>query len=345
MKVAVLGASGYAGGELLRILLFHPKAKVCHVTSREYADTPVSVVHPNLRKLTDLRFEETDLLKCKECDVAFLALPHTVSMDFVPQLLDAGLKVIDLSADYRLKSADQYQKYYRIDHRHPELLEKAVYGLPELHREEIRKANLVASPGCIATSITLALAPVVKDFDVDRIISDVKIGSSGAGGKPTLASHHPERAGVVRGYKLVAHRHTPEIEQELTFVAKKDLHVLMSAHSVDMVRGILSTIHVLPKGTIDEKAVWRSYRSFYKGEPFVRVFRGKRGIYRLANPKVVVGSNFCDISFESSPNRLIILSAIDNLVKGAAGQAVQAWNIMLGIDERTGLEFPGLHPL
>ncbi|HID91056.1 TPA: N-acetyl-gamma-glutamyl-phosphate reductase [Candidatus Bathyarchaeota archaeon] len=345
MRVAILGASGYTGGELIRILLFHPKAEVCYVTSRRYAGVPVHTVHPNLRRVTDLVFREPDLSRCGECDVVFLALPHGASMDIVPQLLDMGVKAIDLSADYRLKDPNQYRAHYGLDHKHPWLAEEAVYGLPELHREEIRGARLVACPGCMATSVILALAPIVKGLDVAPIVSDVKMGSSGAGSKPSLSSHHPERAGVVRAYKLIGHRHTAEIEQELSRVAGRGVRVFMSAHAVDMVRGTLSTNYVFPRDDVEEKDVWRMFRFFYQGEPFIRVYRARRGVYRLADPKIVVGSNFCDISFELAPDRLIILSAIDNLVKGAAGQAVQDWNIMLGIDERTGLEFPGLHPI
>ncbi|MFQ6084913.1 MAG: N-acetyl-gamma-glutamyl-phosphate reductase [Candidatus Bathyarchaeia archaeon] len=345
MIVGVLGASGYAGGELLRILLFHPEAEVRYTASKEFPGMPVHMVHPNLRKVTDLKFEKTDMARCSGCDVVFLALPHTVSLDFVPQILEMGVKVIDLSADYRLKDPKQYETYYGTRHRHPELLERAVYGLPELHREEIRGADLVACPGCNSTAVILALAPILKNFDVDQIVSDIKVASSASGSRPTLASHHAERSGVVRPYKLAGHRHQPEVEQELTLVARRKVSVPMSLHAVDLVRGLLSTNYVFLKEELDEKEVWRAFRSSYGAEPFVRVFRTKRGTYRLADPKVIVGTNYCDISFELSAGRLIVVSAIDNLVKGAAGQAVQDWNLTMGIDERTGLRFPGLHPI
>lgn len=345
MKVAILGASGYTGGELLRILIFHPEAEVCHVTSRKYSGVPVHIVHPNLRKITDLRFERASLSRCSKCDAVFLALPHTSSMDLVPQLLEVGVKVIDLSADYRLKDPSQYEAHYGVKHRHPDLLKRAVYGLPELHRAEIKRADLVACPGCNSTAVVLALAPIVKSLDVDMVLSDLKVASSAAGSRPTLASHHAERSRVVRPYKLVGHRHQPEIEQELSSVAGKEVRVPISVHSVDMVRGLSSTSYVFLKDESDEKFVWKAFRGFYDDEPFVRVFKARRGVYRLADPKVVVGSNFCDISFELTRERLIVVSAIDNLLKGAGGQAVQCWNIVLGIDERTGLEFPGLHPI
>jgi N-acetyl-gamma-glutamyl-phosphate/LysW-gamma-L-alpha-aminoadipyl-6-phosphate reductase len=265
-------------------------------------------------------------------------------MEIVPKLLEVGIKVIDLSADYRLKDPRLYEAYYGIHHKYPNLLEKAVYGLPELHRSEIKEANLVACPGCIAASIILALTPAIINLEIGMIISDVKIGSTGAGTIPTLATHHPERVGVVRAYKLTGHRHIAEIEQELSLFVKKKVVVHMSAHAVDIIRGILSTNYLVLNEYLEEKQVWKIYRSFYQNEPFIRVFKARKGIHRLADPKNVIGSNFCDISFELKEKKLIVLSAIDNLVKGAAGNAVQCWNIMIGIDETTGLKFPGLYP-
>lgn len=350
MRVGIVGASGYTGGELLRLLLLHPKVEVTMAISREYANEYVFRVHPNLRGVTDLKFHPFDVAKLKEnCDLIFMSTPHGVSSKIVPEFLDCGLKVIDLSADFRLKNSADYETWYGWTHPHKDLLEKAVYGLPELHREEIKNASFVACPGCIATSAILGLAPVVKDGIVDRsrIIVDAKIGSSGIGGKPSLSTHHPERHGVIRIYKPVGHRHTSEIEMELSRLAREKVTVAMSCHAVDVVRGILTTNHAFLTKAVQAVDVWRSMREFYKNEPFIRLVKERKGTFRYPDPKIIIGSNFCDLSFEldAHANRLVTMSAIDNLMKGAAGQAVQDMNIMLGFDERTGLEIPGFHPL
>ena len=245
MRVGIVGGSGYTGGELLRLLCMHPKVEVTYVTSRRYAGKFIGDVHPNLRKLVNIKFEEYDVtLASEKCDYVFMAVPHRSSMKLTPDLLDVGLKVIDLSADFRLKDKVAYEKYYG-GHERPELLEEAVYGLPELHREELRGARLVACPGCIAVSAILGAAPIVASFSIDpeRIVVDAKIGSSAAGREATESTHHPERVGVVRPYKVTGHRHTAEIEQELSMVTGRQVKVALSAHSIDMVRGILSTIH------------------------------------------------------------------------------------------------------
>ncbi len=348
MRVGIVGARGYTGGELLRLLYAHPKVEITYVTSRQYAGKMVGNIHPNLRGLLDLRFEEFNVSKASErCDCVFMAVPHGASMDITPELLEVGLKVIDLSADFRLKSEEAYKKYYGV-HKRPELLGKAIYGLPELHREELRGASFVSCPGCIATSAIIGATPVVSSLNVelDRIIVDAKIGSSAAGREADESTHHPERVGVVRPYKVVGHRHTAEIEQELSEVAKQEVKVALSAHAVDMVRGILSTLHFFLKEEVDEKEIWKAFRSFYSNAPFVRVVRQKTGLYRLPNPKAVIGSNFCDVGFEvdEDNSRLVVLSALDNLVKGAAGQAVQCMNIMEGWEETLGLKCPSLFP-
>ncbi len=350
MRVGVIGGSGYVGGELLRLLLSHPKLEVTLVTSQKYAGEYVHTIHPNLRGITQLKFIHYDLSDVKEsCDLVFTALPHGTSVNFVPELLEAGLKVIDMSADFRLKDPEDYIKWYGWKHPVPDMLKEAVYGLPELHREEIRKAKLIACPGCIATSAILALTPLVKAgfIDNDKIIVDVKVGSSGAGSNPSMASHHPERSGGARPYKPINHRHIPEIEQELNLLSKRPVKVAFTPHAVNMVRGILSTIHTFLIRKITMKEVWMVYRSIYDGEPFIRLFRCKKGLYQFPDSKIVVGSNFCDICFEldQRANRLVVFSAIDNLVKGAAGQAIQCLNIMLGFDEKLGLEHLGLHPV
>lgn len=351
MRVGIIGASGYTGGELLRLLLFHPKVEITQATSREYAGEYIFRVHPNLRGVINLQFDEPNLSKTTEkCDIVFVATPHGVSAKLVPKLLESGLKVIDLSADFRLKNPEDYLKWYGWRHPYPDLLQKAVYGVPELHRDEIKGASLVACPGCMAVVTTLALAPVVKNdlIDRDRIVADLKVGSSGGGVKPSRATHHAERFGVVRAFKPVGHRHTAEVEQELRLISGgSDVKIAMSAHAVNMVRGILSTVHTFLKRGTDTAEIWKAYRVFYQNEPFVRLVRDRKGLYRFPDPKIVVGSNYCDIGFEldNHINRLVIISAIDNLMKGASGIAVQNLNIMLGIDERTGLQHPGLHPV
>ncbi|MBS7248085.1 MAG: N-acetyl-gamma-glutamyl-phosphate reductase [Candidatus Jordarchaeales archaeon] len=348
MRVGVVGARGYTGGELLRLLCMHPKVEVTYITSRQHAGKPVGVIHPNLRGLLDLKFEEFNVSKASEkCDCVFMAVPHGASMDVTPQLLEVGLKVIDLSADFRLKNEEEFKRYYG-PHKRPELLGKAVYGLPELHRKELREARFVACPGCMATSAIIGAAPVVSSFKVDyeKIVVDAKIGSSAAGREADESTHHPERTGVVRPYKVVGHRHTAEIEQELSGLVGRKVKIALSAHAVDIVRGILSTLHFFLEESVDEKEVWKAFRNFYGDAPFVRIVKQRIGVYRLPDPKAVIGSNFCDVGFEldEDNSRLVVLSAIDNLVKGASGQAVQCMNIMEGWDETLGLKIPGLFP-
>ena len=350
MKVGIFGASGYVGGEILRLLLRHPHVEVAAATSNTYAGDFIHRVHPNLRGQTSLKFVKSDASKITgNCDLLFLATPHGISSTFMPQILETGLKIIDSSADFRLHNPEDYVKWYGWNHKYPELLEKAVYGLPEIHREEIKKAQLIAVPGCMAAAGILALAPIVKSGKVekDRIVADFKVGSSGSGAKPSLSSHHSEHYSVVRPYKPVGHRHTAEIEQELGALAGDRMSVSMSAHAVNMVRGILSTCHVFPKEAISSTDVWRMYREFYSGEPFIRFVRDMKGVFRYPDPKIVVGSNYCDIGFEvdEHANRIVLLSAIDNLMKGAAGTAVQNMNIMCGWDEKEGLQDAGLHPI
>jgi N-acetyl-gamma-glutamyl-phosphate/LysW-gamma-L-alpha-aminoadipyl-6-phosphate reductase len=285
----------------------------------------------------------------KNCDLVFTATPHGGSVNLVPKLLEAGLKVIDMSADFRLKNPADYETYYGWKHAHPEMLTNAAYGLPELHREEIKKATLVACPGCEATAAILALAPIVKAglIDKDKIVVDLKVGSSGGGSKPTIASHHPERFGGVRPYKVVGHRHIAEVEQELNALGNEHVKISFTPHAVNMVRGILATIHTFPKPPVASKDLWKALRGMYGAEPFIRLVKYLKGPYQLPDPKITVGTNFCDIGFEidEHANRLILFSAIDNMVKGASGQGVQCLNIMMGIDETTGLKSTGFHPM
>ncbi|MEM2082080.1 MAG: N-acetyl-gamma-glutamyl-phosphate reductase [Candidatus Bathyarchaeia archaeon] len=349
-RIGIIGGTGYVGGELLRLLLLHPEVEVTMVTSRQSVGEYIFNVHPNLRELTQLKFVPQDIAELqKNCEVVFTATPHGGSVNLVPKLLEAGLKVIDMSADFRLKNPADYETYYGWKHAHPEMLKEAVYGLPELHREEIKKAQLVACPGCEATAAILALAPIVKAglIDKDKIVVDIKVGSSGGGSKPTVASHHPERFGGVRPYKVVGHRHIAEVEQELNALSSEQVKISFTPHAVNMVRGILATIHTFPKQPLTAKDVWRALRGMYGTEPFIRLVKYQKGLYQLPDPKVTVGTNFCDVGFEidEHANRLILFSAMDNMVKGASGQGVQCLNILMGIDETTGLKSTGFHPM
>ena len=350
MKIGIIGGSGYVGGELLRLLLLHPQAEVTMVTSRQLAGEYVFNSHPNLRGLTQLKFVPMDVAELKKnCDLVFTATPHGGSVNLVPKLLEAGLKVIDMSADFRLRDPDAYEKWYGWKHANPETLKEAVYGLPELHRQEIKNARLIACPGCMATATILALIPFVKAglIEKNRIVADLKVGSSGAGSKPTVASHHPERFGGVRPYKVVGHRHIAEVEQELNALSLETVKVSFSPHAVNMVRGILATVHTFPIKPITNKDVWKALRETYAGEPFIRFVKYLKGCYQLPDPKVTQGTNYCDIGFEidEHANRLLLFSAIDNMVKGASGQGVQCLNILMGIEETTGLKSTGFHPM
>ncbi|MBI2036515.1 N-acetyl-gamma-glutamyl-phosphate reductase [Candidatus Microgenomates bacterium] len=346
INVSIVGASGYAGGELLRILLFHPHVNVLQVTSRTLAGQPVGVAHPNVRGITDLIFCLPQELKA--CDMLFISLPNTLSMQNMAGFGKIARKIIDLGADFRLNSQDAFAYWYKKEHSLPNLLSKFIYGLAELHRSEIKKAKYVACAGCEATVSILTLYPLLKHklIEEDSIIIDAKMSSSQGGHVLTSASHHPERAGVVRSYKPVDHRHAGEIEQELSPFAKK-IKVAVSATTIEMVRGLLVTIHTRPKKEISEKDVWKAYRSEYSKEPFIRIVKEATGNYRYPEPKILTGTNYCDIGFALSEreNRLVAIGAIDNLGKGTAGQAVQAMNIMSGFPETAGLTFPGLHPI
>lgn len=345
VNASILGASGYAGGELLRILLGHENVRIQDVTSRQYTGRSVAVAHPNLRKATDLTF--IDPSKIGSCDLLFVALPNCESMKIMPDFMRHADKIIDLGVDFRLRDREVFEEWYAIKHEASRLLSRFVYGLAELHREEIGKASYIACGGCEATVSILALYPLVLEGLIEeKIIIDAKMSSSQTGAKPGLASHHPERAGVVRSYMPTGHRHSAEIVQELS-VDGFTPDVAISATAIDMVRGLLVTAHLIPKKGITEKDVWRTYRSVYGDELFIRIVKERQGIYRYPEPKILQGTNYCDIGFEldTRTNRLVVVGAIDNLVKGTAGQAVQAMNIMYGFGETTGLEFPGLHPI
>ena len=341
MKVGIVGGSGYTGGELLRLLLRHPKVEVAQVTSDSMAGKPIGRAHPNLRKVTDLTFTpHSDL---EPCDLLFLAMPHGRSMARMPDFLVRAGKVIDLSADFRLKDPALYREYYGVEHPRPDLLALSVYGLPELHREAIRQATLVSGPGCIATAASLAIHPLAKAglIDPERLVVDAKTGSSAGGVDGGTASQHPERSGVMRIYAPAGHRHTAEIEQET------GVKVALSCHAVEAVRGILATCHAFLQDSVTSKDLWRVYREAYQGEPFVRIVTEAAGLYRYPEPKILAGTNFCDVGFalDAHANRVVSVAALDNLMKGAAGTAVQCMNLVAGYPETMGLDFLGLHPV
>lgn len=345
INVSIIGGSGYAGGELLRILLFHPNINVSQVTSRNFAGQNVGRAHPNLRKITDLTFcNPADIQKC---DLLFVALPNTISMNYMKDFIGKADKIIDLGADFRLKDKNIFAGWYKKEHMFSHYLPKFIYGIAEMHREELKNARYVSCGGCEATVSILTLYPLVKHrlIQNDNIIIDAKMSSSQGGNSPNLSSHHPERHGVVRSYKPTNHRHSSEIEQELSPYAK-NIKVAVSATTIEMVRGLLVTIHTVPNKDVSLKDVWKAYRSEYQNEPFIRIVKENDGIYRYPEPKILTGTNYCDIGFElsSRENRLVAIGAIDNLGKGTSGQAVQAMNIMYGFPETAGLEFPGLHP-
>lgn len=345
IEVSIIGGSGYAGGELLRLLLLHPRTKIKQVTSIHHKGKPVETIHPNLRGFTDLRFcGEEDL---KPTDVLILALPHGEAARKIGYYLNLAPRIVDLSADFRLKKAEEYEKWYNFKHPNPEFLKQFVYGLAELHREEIKEARYVSIPGCNAVAVILALFPFYKEnlINENLTVAEVKAGTSEGGRQPKASSHHPERVHSIRAYALTAHRHIAEIKQELQIPERVSFN--FSAISIDMVRGVQAVCHAFLKERLEEKHLRKLFCDYYRNSPFIRIFSFKRNHYRYPDPKLLWGTNFCDIGFEVDPfsNRIVVVSAIDNLVKGAAGSAVQAINLMFGFDETEGLLFPGLHPI
>lgn len=350
IRVAIVGGSGYTAGELLRILLFHPQVEIVQVASSGHAGQFVHSTHPNLRGVTALRYCRPDDLAA--CDLLFLCLPHGHSAGDIGRYRGLAARVIDLSADFRLRSPELYQHWYGAEHRAPQVLAEAVYGLPELHREELREATLVSGTGCSATTAILGLAPLYRAGLVNRqfpLVVESKMGSSAAGATPGAGSHHPDRSGAVRSFQPTGHRHSAELIQELGRESGEEFGqtLAFSATAVEMVRGILITAHVFLNEQIDEKRIWRVYREAYQREPFVRLVKERQGIYRYPEPKILAGSNYCDVGFEldMEQGRVVVMAALDNLVKGAAGNGVQAMNCMYGWDETLGLSFPGLHPV
>jgi N-acetyl-gamma-glutamyl-phosphate/LysW-gamma-L-alpha-aminoadipyl-6-phosphate reductase len=344
IRAAIAGASGYAGGELLRLLLAHPQVEVTQITSETYAQQYAYFVHPNLRGHTDLRFAR--MADLKPCDLLFLALPHGHAMERIEEFSGLAERIVDLSADFRLRDPAGYPRWYGHAHPAPDWLARFVYGVPELHRKELAGARYASGVGCNAVVTLLALWPLYRRGLVRETVVEVKVGSSEGGNKPNPASHHPERAGVVRSYMPVGHRHQAELIQELNLDPEQP-GLYYSVTSVGIVRGALATCHCLLHKDLDEREIWGFYREDYQDEPFVRLVRSKRGIHRYPEPKILTASNYCDVGFvaEANQGRLVVIAAIDNLMKGAAGSAVQSMNVMYGWPETTGLEFPGLHPI
>jgi N-acetyl-gamma-glutamyl-phosphate reductase len=343
-KVGIAGASGYTGLELLRLLTNHPETEIVFLTSEKFQGEDVSKVFPSISGFINKKFSSIESISSDTCEIVFLALPHTISMGIAPKFLKGNTKVIDLSADYRLKNPAIFKEWYSTSHQQPELLREAVYGLPEIHRKKIQSARLVANPGCYPTSTTLALAPLVTEnwVDLSSIVVDSKSGISGAGRKASLDTQFSEINGGVSAYKIGVHRHTPEIEQELSALAKTNVKISFSPHLVPMTRGMLSTVYINLKQDIPVIKLIEHFIKFYAGEPFIRILP----LGEFANSHFTVSSNFCDIGVQVDKRnqRAIITSAIDNLIKGASGQAVQNMNLMLGIPETTGLNFPGIFP-
>lgn len=342
LRVAIVGGSGYAGGEFLRLALGHPGLEVTQVTSERHAGLPVPLVHPNLRKVTRLRFSPAEQLE--PADVIVAGLPHKTFAGKLDALAELAPVLVDLSSDFRLTDADAYLRYYGEAHPRPELLGTFAYANPELYRERLQGAARISGAGCIATAGILALYPLAKAGLIARrdVILEAKIGSSAAGNKPSSAGHHPERMGVIRTYAPTGHRHTAEISQALP----ADLAVHLTATAVERVRGVMVTAHVfVPDGT-SEADLTAALRDAYDDEPFMRIVQARKGIHRVPDPKVLDGTNWCDVGFEldRDTGRVVMMAALDNLVKGTAGHALQALNIATGQAETLGLTFPGLHP-
>ena len=341
LRVAVVGGSGYAGGELIRILTGHPEVELCAATSAQFAGRRVDSVHPNLRGVCPLTFLHPDDLD--GYDVLFLAIPHKRSMEQAGQMFPHAKVVVDLTADFRLTDQEVFEHTYGVPHNAPELIGDFVTGLPELHRNELRGADRIAVPGCMATAAILALYPAVSKNLIEpgtTVEVDARTGSSGSGVTDGVGDSHVERTNMLRVFAPTGHRHEAEIIQATGF------DVRMVATGVQAVRGIHVLCRVRLVAGVDERRLRSCYRAQYAREPFVRVVAQKHGLYRLPEPKLLSGSNFCDVGFALHPGQpyALLIGALDNLVKGAAGNAVQCMNVRFGWPERAGLEFPGLHP-
>jgi N-acetyl-gamma-glutamyl-phosphate reductase len=339
IRVAVIGASGYAGLELVRLLARHPGCEMAALTSLEYPGRPFSQIFPALAGIVDLPFNQDPAPEtvAAAAAVIFTAVPHQTAMGMIPRYLELGCKVVDLSADFRFRDVALYEKWYQ-EHTAAELNAEAVYGLPELHRDEVRRARLVGNPGCYPTGVILGLAPLAQAglLVPDTVIADCKSGTSGAGRQALLGISFCEVNDGFRAYKVLEHRHTPEMEQELSLLAGQPVRVTFTPHLVPMSRGILGTLYAGLTAPRTEADLRELYRNFYQGHPFVRLHPAGS----LPDTRDVRGANFCDLALrvDRSGRRVIVISAIDNLTKGAAGQAVQNFNLMCGFPETLGLE-------
>jgi N-acetyl-gamma-glutamyl-phosphate/LysW-gamma-L-alpha-aminoadipyl-6-phosphate reductase len=346
IRAAVVGGAGYAGGEVLRLLSGHPEIDVVQVTSERLAGRPVASVHPPLRGRTELRFTARDELR--DSDVVFASIHHGESSRCIDALRATAPVVIDLGADFRLRDPQDYPRWYGWPHPAPRLLDDAVYGLAEMHRAEIVSASLIACGGCLATASILGLAPLACAGLLDPaipVVIEAKVGSSAGGAQSGDATHHAHRSGEIRSYAPTGHRHTAEIAQELHLGDAG--RVAFSATAVEAVRGVLITAHAFLTEDLDDRDLWQLYRTRYAAEPFVRIVKSRSGLHRSPSPKVLTGTNYCDVGFERDPHsqRVVVTAALDNLVKGSAGQAVQACNLRHGLPETLGLEFSGLYPI
>lgn len=345
-RAAVLGGSGYGGAELIRRLLVHPDVELARVASLDHVGQPLGAAHLSLEGATDLVFEDLPPARAAEgMDVVLLGLPHKVSARQVPELLGTGARVVDMSGDFRLRDADAYERYYGAKHPHPELLGQFVYGLPELNRERLRGARLVASPGCFATCIELSLLPLARAGLLEGVVHVQGItGSSGSGVAPSAGTHHPVRAANLRTYKPLEHQHLPEIAEALAQAGARDLALRLVPVSAPLARGIFSTAFVELPDDWTEERLRRLYEEAYAAEPFVRVPRA-----RLPEVAAVAGSNHAEVGVALGPSvkgrrTAALFGALDNLVKGGAGQAIQNMNLVLGLPEGTSLEDPGPWP-
>lgn len=338
IQVGIIGGSGYTGGELLRLLHFHPQVEVTQITSRQHAGRYVHTVHPNMRDVSRLQFIHPDAVQA--CDVLFLCLPHGETARQIEHYAALAPTIIDLSADFRLNTSADYERWYGHPHPAPQWLDRFVYGLPEVNREALRGASYASGVGCNATTVNLALRPLVDLLDHAAI--EIKVGSSEGGNTPNEGSHHPIRSGAVRTYKPTGHRHMAEVQM----VLGNDIRAHFAVTAIEMVRGIHLTAHCYLNQAQTEKDLWKLYRAMYRDEPFVRLVSGKMGLHRFPEPRIVAGTNYCDIGFEVDEDgqHVVVIASLDNLGKGAAGSAVQCMNLMLNFDECTGLQFPGIYP-
>ena len=338
--MGIFGGSGYGGSELLRILLPHPNAEITFVTANEHAGKPVSEVHRSLHGLTDLKLSNVpeDLENLTDLDCAFLALPHGQAMEIAPRL-PSSVKVIDLSGDFRLRDKGEFEQHYSREHTAMDTQVEFIYGLTETNREAIRNARLISNPGCFATATLLGLAPLVAGNLIEgRVVVDAKTGSSGSGAKAAANTHHPQRVNSFYAYKPFTHQHVPEVEQELRAVGNWNSELVFMTHSLPVARGIFASIYVETKQAMNEDEVRSLFRNFYNGSFFIRIVKGSPDI------NWVKTTNFCDLGFATRGHHVVVFSALDNLVKGAAGQAVQNMNLMFRLDEKTGLMLIGTNP-